>query len=214
MIHLLKKELLTSPFMVWCSIGYIIVIYLVAFCTPLGDEYLYLFMFVAIGFPPIVFFMNLFFYTKLDGYKSELVLPVTKRDVVITRYLLYFLLVFVFALALGGILVLKLGFSVPTHELSSLLLATSQSLVFGGILLCFIFIFGHDKLKSFLVMTALGMVLMIRFMLQCLTYMLRLAELTDLYYHTYVFLILLMFSMLFYLVSCVTSIKVFDHKEF
>jgi hypothetical protein len=169
---------------------------------------------MAIVFPPVIYFVNIFFYTKRDGYKSELMLPVSKRAVVISRYVLYVLLIAVFSLALLGVLAIKIGFTDSAYELSCLLLATSASLIFGSILLYLIFIFGHDKLKSFLVITALGMVLIVRPLLQGLAYILNLSELSDIYNHTYIFLMLLLLSVVIYISSCLLSIKVFTHKEF
>jgi len=141
-------------------------------------------------------------------------LPLRKRTVVISRYVLYFLLVTVFSLALLGVLVLKMGLPISQQEISSLFFATSQSLLFGGILLCLTFIFGHDKLKLFLITTTLGIILMGRIIMVGLTNILQLIEISDVYNHPYVFFIFFLLSALFYVGSCLLSLKQFTNKEF
>jgi len=214
----MNKDLMTSEVKIWHMLVLSVVIYTAVFFVPIVDEYFTSLCYLVLVFPPTTYFMNLFYYTQPNMYKSEIMLPVKKSHVIISRYATYLLLILVNVIPMIGLLYIRymLGrVSNLNMAISQMALGVSNILIFGGLLLLLVFIFGQDKIKSFSIISFIGMFACTVTLTRVLMYIFNFNDLIETYTrHTEIYVIFFLLCVLFYTLSCVISTIVFNKKQF
>jgi len=214
---LIKKDLMTSNVKIWHMFVLISLIYLASFKASIIDDNFVPVLYGLLMFAPMIYFVNLSNYTEIDGYKSEIMLPIKKHNVVLARYVTYFLIVLINWIPMASLLFLKFFLGIiPFDEqiISQTFFGASLVLILGGLLLLSLFIFGHDKIKALTILCGICTILLGSLILQVVVMLFNLGDIIETYEFTYIFLSLFVAATVFYIISCIGSVMIFNNREF
>jgi len=214
---LIKKDLMTSKVKIWHFMIIMQSIYCLFLFTSIDDEWLPLLGISLLLLAPIVYFFNLYNYTTLDNYKSEIMLPIKIYNVVLSRYVVYFSIVLINLIAIILLIFskFKLGIiTMPMPLVNSIVFGACMTLIFGAILLFFVFLFGQNKVKQISGTSGVFTLILGRIMLELVVNILNLNNIGSVYEYTTIIMVYFLFSLLFYIFFCLISIVVLKNKEF
>ena len=111
-----------------------------------GLKLKYLFVFIT-----IVYILSIYNYTETDNYKSELILPVKRYMIVLSRYVTYLLISILCLFSIILLIYMKYLFGLGellSYQVNLISVGVGVTLVFGGLVLFFVFLLGQKKMKS------------------------------------------------------------------
>ena len=195
---------------------FITIVYILFLLAPL-DDYLPMSAYSLLLFAPIVFFFSIYNYTETDNYKSELILPVKRYMIVLSRYVTYLLISILCLFSIILLIYMKYLFGLGellSYQVNLISVGVGVTLVFGGLVLFFVFLLGQKKMKSIGIVSFVLTLVPIRLYMELSKVLLNLQNVFDIYHHSQVILFFLVFSFLFFCISCLISTVIFKRKEF
>ena len=213
---LIKKDFMTSGLKLKYLFVFITIVYILFLLAPL-DDYLPMAAYSLLLFAPIVFIFSIYNYTETDNYKSELILPVKRYMIVLSRYVTYLLISILCLFSIILLIYMKYLFGLGellSYQVNLISVGVGVTLVFGGLVLFFVFLLGQKKMKSIGIVSFVLTLVPIRLYMELSKVLLNLQNVFDIYHHSQVILFFLVFSFLFFCISCLISTVIFKRKEF
>ncbi|MGT2948406.1 ABC-2 transporter permease [Streptococcus devriesei] len=214
MKNLFKKDLLSSGMdFQWISIFFLILsIALTVF--KLGD-YFPVISYLILILAPLMYFLNIFNYTEIDYYKSELFFPIKIYKVVLSRYITY---AFITTLSLFYILGISyvrkvvLGESLQEYQVNTISLGVAVALFFASFVLAGSFVLGNKNIKTIGIASFALTLIPIRIFMELCKYFLKLNNVFDVYRYRFLIFLLIITSIVVYIISFFISLIGFPKR--
>lgn len=155
--------------------------------------------------------------TSADDYKNELILPVKRSQIVLAKYLVYLISLFIILPVIVTFLLVnyKMGRIVfENYEINLMLLGVGITLLFGSLLIPAIFLFQQDKIKVIGIVSFILTIVPIRFFMIIMKNILDLNNIFDVYKYKYIIPIFILVCMCLFAMSGIVSNIIFSKKEF
>lgn len=213
---LILKNIYSSGVKIKHVICLFTVLMIVSFLAPI-DEFIPTISYTLLVFSPSVLILSIANQSKMGDYKNEIILPVDKSKIIISKYVMYLIVFFICVPIVIAFLYVnyRLGRTqIQSYERNLITIGIGMTLLFGGILFPAILVFGQEKLKAIGLASFVLTLLPIRIFMQFLKYALKLDSVFDIYEYKGLILIFIITCFIFYVFSCVLSIFIFNNKEF
>ncbi len=168
-------------------------------------------------FLPVIVIVNILDQTNYDDYKSEIILPVRRRDIVAAKYIVYFI-VFLFCILIVSIFLFvnyKMDrIQMLMSERNLVAVGVGMTLLFGGIFFPAIFLFNQKNIKTISAASFILTIVPIRLFMEIMRVVWKMESVYDLYKRNEVIWVYLVVCFLFFVASCFFSIEIVKKKEF
>ena len=137
--------------------------------------------------------------------------------IVLSRYVTYLLISILCLFSIILLIYMKYLFCLGellSYQVNLISVGVGVTLVFGGLVLFFVFLLGQKKMKSIGIVSFVLTLVPIRLYMELSKVLLNLQNVFDIYHHSQVILFFLVFSFLFFCISCLISTVIFKRKEF
>lgn len=213
---LIQKNLLSSGIKIKHIIFLFAILMAVSFLAPI-DSFIPMIAYSLLIFSPLIVILSVMNQTNNDNYKSEVILPVKKSEILIADYLTYFI-VFLICIPIVGVFLYvnyRLGKTqLEAYEINLITVGIGMTILFGGILFPTIILFGQQNLKVISIASFIFTIIPIRIFMEILKHILGLDNVFDIYNYSELITLFIISCMIFYIFSCILSIIIFNKKEF
>lgn len=216
MMGLIKKDLMVSGFKLKHIFVFLIFI-IGLFFLEITREYIPLIAYGIMLFAPLIFFLSISNYMENDDYKTEILFPIRKRTIVRARFLEYFIISLICITLIYIMVYAKQVFDktqLESHQINLLATGIGMTLIYGGLVLCMMFVVGQDRIKEIGIAAFIFTLIPVRLFMEIVKKVLGLTNVFDFYNYTNIILAFIGFSIVFFLISYLVSILIFMKKEY
>lgn len=216
MVGLIRKNLLTSGFRRKHYFIMFLCLIIISFVAPI-DNYIPIIVYSLLTLVPGSVILSIVNQTSADDYKNELILPVKRSQIVLAKYLIYLISLFIILPVIVTFLLVnyKMGRIVfENYEINLMLLGVGITLLFGSLLIPAIFLFQQDKIKVIGIVSFILTIVPIRFFMIIMKNILDLNNIFDVYKYKYIIPIFILVCMCLFAMSGIVSNIIFSKKEF
>lgn len=213
---LVKKNILSFGIKLRYIVIFLALLIFVSVVVPI-EGFIPMLAYFILVFLPVIVIVNILDQTNYDDYKSEIILPVRRRDIVIAKYIVYFM-VFLFCILVVG-LFLFVNYKMDRiqmlpSERNLVAVGIGMTLLFGGIFFPAIFLFNQKNIKTISAASFILTILPIRLFMEIMRVVWQMESVYDIYKRDEVIWVYLVVCFLFFVTSCFFSVKIFEKKEF